>query len=582
MQISGYRHLPAAAGMAIILTLFCFRVYSFQPREYFDFYHDDAIYFTTAKALASGTGYVIPSFPGVLPQTKYPVLYPLILAAIWRIWGAFPANLGPAIAMSISIAGVYIALGYLFLRRAGASTGMSLGIVAAIALHPGLSFLAGNLLSDYLFAALILASAMAAEEMCSVSENDWRWGLLTGLALGSAMLVRSAAVGAVAGVILYGLLHRRWRAVAACAVSSAFVFLAVALSTRLTSPHYVAAGVGVPPVGFQHVLAYYRSYIGMWVLSVPDVSVLAPMLWNNVRKLMLAPGQYFVMIGSSLPRNLLTTTIALLVSTISVGGIARWYAKNSCGAMLFMFAGSVPVFLLWNYPIYERFLLPFVPLIFLGLEVEIRRIASVLISGARAGDTVNRSVAIALGSILTALVLLGGYNYWHYGHVLMVLSRHRATLNRERRDGYDWISRNTPISARVLAYEDGLVYLYTGRQAVRPVVITTDCYYQPERQKCASDFSEMGSWTAYVGAKYWLFDSDDLEFEGDRQFRPEVQQHIANLKTHMRPAFVSRNSNVIVYDTTCLTNSDDPSCNYQAKAYAAPPPSVRLSSQKQE
>src|SRR6266852_2412329 len=251
MQIFGYKRVWATAAAAAILALFCFRVYSFQPREFFDFYHDDAIYFTTAKALAAGCGYIIPSFPGVLPQTKYPVLYPLILAVVWRIWPAYPANLGPAVAMSIAIAGIYLVLGYLFLRRAGASTCVSLGIVAVIALHPGLSFLAGNLLSDYLFAVLILASAMAADEMCNVSQDDRCWGPITGLLLGLTMLVRFAAIGAVAGILLYGVQHRRWRAVVTLAATCAVVVLAVALTTRLTFPPYVAAGVGVPPIGFQ-------------------------------------------------------------------------------------------------------------------------------------------------------------------------------------------------------------------------------------------------------------------------------------------------------------------------------------------
>ncbi len=571
MQVSGFNGIWTTVAATAILTLFCFRVYSFQPREFFDFYHDDAIYFTTAKALAAGQGYIIPSFPGVLPQTKYPVLYPLMLALIWRIWPAYPANLGPAVAMSIAIAGIYLALGYLFLRRAGLTTPVSLGIVAVIALHPGLSFLAGNLLSDYLFAVLILASAMAADEMCNASEHDWRWGPITGLLLGLTMLVRSAAIGAVAGILLYGVQHRRWRAVATVAGTCTVIFL-VGLTTRLTFPPYVAAGPGIPPAGFQHVLEYYSSYIGMWVLSVPTWTILGSMLWDNLRKLMLAPGNYFIMGGFSLPRNLITTGLALLLSTLSVGGAVRLYASSRRRAILFIFTGSLPVLLLWNYPIYDRFLLPFIPLILLGVVVELRRITSLLRSVFRTGDTINRIVAVPVAIALLVVIILTGYNYWHYGQDLTILSRHRAALNRERREGYDWITRNTPASARVLAYEDGLVYLYTGKQAIRPVVITTDCYYQPERPKCASDFSEMGSWTAYVGARYWLTDTDDLEFEGERRFRPEVRQHIAGLKSRIHPVFVSSSANVVVYDTTCLINSGDQSCMGQQGVYSAQPP----------
>src|SRR5262249_27500745 len=45
-------------------------------------YHDDAIYVTTAKALAEGEGYRQTFLPGAPPQTKYPPLYPALLAGL--------------------------------------------------------------------------------------------------------------------------------------------------------------------------------------------------------------------------------------------------------------------------------------------------------------------------------------------------------------------------------------------------------------------------------------------------------------------------------------------------------------------
>src|SRR5262249_36501777 len=55
--------------------------------------HDDAIYVTTAKALAEGEGYRQMFLPGAPPQTKYPPLYPALLAGLWKLWPDFPANL---------------------------------------------------------------------------------------------------------------------------------------------------------------------------------------------------------------------------------------------------------------------------------------------------------------------------------------------------------------------------------------------------------------------------------------------------------------------------------------------------------
>jgi hypothetical protein len=47
-------------------------------------FHDDAIYTLTAKALAEGEGYRLINLPDAPPQTKYPILYPAILATVWR------------------------------------------------------------------------------------------------------------------------------------------------------------------------------------------------------------------------------------------------------------------------------------------------------------------------------------------------------------------------------------------------------------------------------------------------------------------------------------------------------------------
>ena len=554
-----FQRLAVATGLAIVLAAFCIRVWSFDPKEFLGFYHDDLIYFTTAKAIAAGQGYVIPSFPGVLPQTKYPILYPLILATVWRIWPAYPQNLQAAIAVSIAIACAFLVLSYGFFRAAGLSQWLSLSAVGVIGMHPGLALLAGNLLSDYLFATLMLASAMTADAMINRPESDRFWGATTGVLLGLILLVRSAGIGIAGGILLYAALHRRWRATSRLVMALLLIVSMGTLATKLAGSQYVPAGTGVPPVGFQHVLAYYCSYIQMWRLSVPNASVFGSMIWNNLRWLMLAPGNYFILAGSSLPQNTLTTALALLVTTMSVGGVVRWFPSTRYRAIIFIFLGSFPILLLWNYPIYDRFLIPFLPLIVLGVIVEVRRVMRVILNGLQS-DPMDRIAALPVAGVLLALVLVAGYNYWHYRSDLMELSRHRVKLNTERREVYDWISQHTSASARIIAYEDGLVYLYTGRQSVRPVAITTECYYQPERTRCVSDFSEMGTWLGYVSAMYWLSDTDDLEFEGQRRFRPEVQKHIADLKAIMRPIFVSSKGSVILYDTTCLIDTDHRVC----------------------
>src|ERR1035437_6417164 len=74
--------------------------------------HDDGIYLATAKALATGKGYTIISLPHEIRQTKYPVLFPLLLSLVWRVDPSFPRNIGflkliPLLATAAWIFGVY-------------------------------------------------------------------------------------------------------------------------------------------------------------------------------------------------------------------------------------------------------------------------------------------------------------------------------------------------------------------------------------------------------------------------------------------------------------------------------------------
>lgn len=545
--------------LATIIVVFCFRVGSLHPREFFGFYQDDAVYFSTAKALAAGHGYVFPSFPGVLPQTKYPILYPLILSAVWRISPTFPQNLSLAIGVSIAIAAVYLVLSYIFIRRSGASMAIGLGVLAAIALHPELEWFAGVLLSDYLFALLVVASALAADESWLSAEHPLRWGLIAGLLLGLSMLARSAGIGAIAGIALYGALQRRWRTLLLILIVCGTLVSIGVVATNMISPAPVAAGAGTPPNAFQRVAAYNGSYARFWLLSVPKWSVLGAMLRTNLRLLIAAPGRYFVMPGVTLPVNVFTFALTLLVTALSLGGIIRLYRSSPRRSMVFAMVGSLPILLLWNYVIYDRFLLPFVPLIFLGIAIEFSRLASMLRGTLWNGTTGNRVAGGAIAILLIGLAGTGVYDYVQFARGMKPLSEALADLNRERRQAYEWISNNSSPRERVVAYADGLTSLYTNRQSVRPVEVTTDCFYQPERERCAVRLDDIIASIRYVNAKYWVITPSDYGLAGS--FEPELRQDIAAaLQSRLKPVFVSGDGTVTVYDTTCMVDPKDTNC----------------------
>ena len=59
-------------------------------------FHDDAIYLVTAKAISAGHGYRIESLPEPILQTKYPPLFPALLALFTLVSAALVMALASA------------------------------------------------------------------------------------------------------------------------------------------------------------------------------------------------------------------------------------------------------------------------------------------------------------------------------------------------------------------------------------------------------------------------------------------------------------------------------------------------------
>jgi len=58
----------------------------------FGLWQDDAVYVVTAMSLADGQGYRHLEMPHQPLQTKYPPLFPAMLAGVMALWRDWPAN----------------------------------------------------------------------------------------------------------------------------------------------------------------------------------------------------------------------------------------------------------------------------------------------------------------------------------------------------------------------------------------------------------------------------------------------------------------------------------------------------------
>src|SRR5262245_12078008 len=85
-----WRDALMALGLAGVMGLCSF---FFVVPDVCGAYHDDGVYVITAKSLAEGHGYRLLHLPGQPRQTKYPPLFPAVLALFWRLYPDYPANL---------------------------------------------------------------------------------------------------------------------------------------------------------------------------------------------------------------------------------------------------------------------------------------------------------------------------------------------------------------------------------------------------------------------------------------------------------------------------------------------------------
>ena len=205
-------------------------------------FHDDGVYAVTAKALAEGRGYRIISLPDEPPQTKYPPVFPLLLAAVWKVTPAFPENLTALKVVPLVAAVAWLLPTLKLFRALGVPLPLRVAAVAAIAAIPWVVYLSVTLLSETVFAALCTAALLLLEKE-GEADTSWpsTWRVVQAAILaGLATLTRALGISLVAAGVGWLLLTRRdARRAGLFAVTAAAVLLptsvSCAISTRCTT-----------------------------------------------------------------------------------------------------------------------------------------------------------------------------------------------------------------------------------------------------------------------------------------------------------------------------------------------------------
>ena len=175
---------------------------------------DNAGYLSLAHSLISGSGYVETWDPALAPHTKYPPLYPVILAGAMGLgaeaWFTFKL-------LSVLLVTVSVTLCFAWVR-AQHGVLMATGVSLLLAFSPALLWSTNWILSDPLFLALTLGCLWSFHQSDHAT-HPARW-ILAGCVLAIlSTFTRTAGLPLVLAVGMALALERRWRSLAGFAVA---------------------------------------------------------------------------------------------------------------------------------------------------------------------------------------------------------------------------------------------------------------------------------------------------------------------------------------------------------------------------
>ncbi len=290
---------------------------------------------------------------------------------------------------------------------------------------------------------------------------------------------------------------------------------------------------------------YYTSYLDFWRADALQGHVIWQMLKEHLIFLMIQPGSYFFD-----PYLARLGTLALVLPVVLSAGVMRGYCRQTrsegWGPVPYALAFySIPI-LLWDYPAVERFLIPFLPVIAAGLWMEGRYLIKRIWLSLRGRSLkAERPAALLLGAAVVVVVSSISWFFWHGLVSIRRQSDLRSSILHEKGEAYSWLRENSSADTRVVAYEDATLFLYSGRQAMRPVIFAPAGVIRTERLE--AELSCMTEGARAMGASYWLIADDDFGYE----WEPAISRGRARereIESVLPQVFRSGHSHVRIYE----------------------------------
>ena len=526
--MSAWLKAAAVAGLAIVsgALIWAYAIALCAPAA--GTFHDDGIYAVTAEALATGRGYRIVSLPSQMPQTKYPFLFPALLAAVWKAFPRFPQNLIWLKFVPLGCALAWTAFSCSLLREKTGHT-ISLALTVLMALSPWVLFLGTTLLSETLFAALATGALVLVSRM---ERGRCGWGMVIGVAIlaGAVFLTRTAGIAVVG----------------ACAIS----LLVRGLNRQALAVVLIFAVICAPWICWQRQQAkptsaqdayYSQMNYGEWnILLHFTPAQKGAILAQNLLGTILAPA---VLMG--VPATGWGAGMAILAGSLVAAGFFRRlsWRPQATEILVLLYTGLV---VCWAWPP-VRFLAPLLPLLlFYGYE------GTQALCRALAVPARHARLALAAVGLLYAAQGAGTLE------AMAAAARETGAVPvpnmpqddwREMSGMLAWLNRNTSRQAVLMGNLDPALYLYTGRTSVRGFVQDPYQLHYAAGARPLGSPSDLLRTAEQYGVSY-LVATPNCSFREGVYLEKLTRELIRNYPGSFHLAYQSRDSRYRIYAVT--------------------------------
>ena len=491
-------------------------------------FHDDGIYLSTAKALAEGQGYRLINLPKAPPQTKYPPLYPAVLALIWKFFPKFPDNLALMQWLSLLSGAAMVGLAYLYMVRFGY---FSRGVAAAAGVltltSPFFLYFSTITLSEIPFGLLSILVLWRLERQEENPELSPKGALFLGMLLSLPVLTRS--VGILFIPLGYYRLWRRGRPLLWVAGGTIALF-GPWLLWVLVMPRWLVA---------DSVTMYYTNYLMWWVSSVKPA--FGQIILQNILYIAWAT----VAIGIGLFTTMFTPPTWTLFPVI-LFGVSTWlfvvkdFLKNKILPIYLVFYFLIIMVVPW---LPNRFVIPILPFLIAYFLLWIKTILNkILPLRAHRLITICIVMIILIKSFIVTqdIQLNQDMNYPVFRPIK------EAVAWESYQDIFRWIKDNTKPNAVIVSGLDTMIFLYTDRQAIHPFCSRPGSLFYGQNDPPLGSWDEVLQFMKRYRAQF-IAQVPMPGFAEEEPFKAILEQLIEKCPDLLQPVHIGSDSRFVIY-----------------------------------